>query len=147
VVAYDAVWAIGGNGVARVDPATSAVISIPVAQTGTTTGPNLTALAAGAGAIWAASRYISSSAFSEPKKPGTVYRIDPRTNAVTTAISVGTEPFAIAAADDALWVTSRTDRQVWRIDPKTNRVVTKIDVGGIPTGLVADGDAVWVAVS
>jgi YVTN family beta-propeller protein len=146
-VGYGAVWAVNGLGVVRVDPATNVPLTIPIAQTGTGVGPSPTAVAVGAGAVWVASRFVTGNGFSTSGKRGTVSRIDPQTNAVVATISVGHEPFAIAAADGAVWVANRTDSAISRIDPRTNRVVATIDVGGEPEGLAADAGSVWVSVS
>jgi YVTN family beta-propeller protein len=146
-VGRGAVWAIGGTGITRIDPMRNApVITIPVAQSITGYGPSPIAIAVNDTGVWVASRFIVGNAFRQAKESGSVSRIDPRTNAVVARITVGHDPFAIAATDDAIWVANRTDSTISRIDPHTNQVVKTIKLGGTPEGIAADDKAVWVSV-
>ena len=145
-VGYGAAWAVNGLGIVRIDPSTNTPLTIPVAQTGTGRGPSPTAVAIGEGAVWVASRYIDDNVFSTSKKPGTVSRIDPETNAVVQTITVGHEPFAIATGGGAVWVANRTDFSISKIDPQTNKVVKTIKVGGRPEGLAVGDGKLWVSV-
>jgi YVTN family beta-propeller protein len=70
--------------------------------------------------------------------------IDPESNRVTDAISVGTRPGAIASGSGSLWVANRDDQSVSRIDPDTSSVVKAISVVDTPTGLAAVDGATWV---
>ena len=70
--------------------------------------------------------------------------IDPDSNRVTDAISVGIRPGAIASGSGALWVANRDDQSVSRIDPGTNSVTKAIPVVDTPTGLAAVDGATWV---
>ena len=70
--------------------------------------------------------------------------IDPDSNRVTKAISVGTRPGAIASGSGSLWVANRDDRSVSRIDPETSSVTKAIPVVDTPTGLAAVDGATWV---
>jgi YVTN family beta-propeller protein len=70
--------------------------------------------------------------------------IDPDSNRVTKAISVGTRPGAIASGSGSLWVANRDDASVSRIDPETSSVTKTIPVEDTPTGLAAVDGATWV---
>ena len=70
--------------------------------------------------------------------------IDPDSNRVTDAISVGSRPGAIAAGSGSLWVANRDDQNVSRIDPDTSSVTKVIPVVDTPTGLAAVDGATWV---
>jgi virginiamycin B lyase len=143
-----AIWAIGGSGIVRIDPTTNELAAtIPVAQ-GLPSGPSPTALSVGSGAVWVANRLLGGrgQSFGSGKR-GTVSRIDPATNAVVATITVGHEPFAIAADDTAVWVANRTDFTISKIDPRTNRVTDTIRIGNRPQGLAAGDGAVWVSVA
>jgi hypothetical protein len=88
---------------------------------------------------------------------GAVQRIDPATNSVVATIDVDGEPSALAARDEAVWVTAIEDRSdgglqnigwLVRIDPATNAVVAEIPLGAAATGyedviLLGEG-SVWV---
>jgi peptide/nickel transport system substrate-binding protein len=76
---------------------------------------------------------------------GTLYRIDPSTDAVTEAVPVGRDPRAVAADDDGVWVANAGDGTVMRIDPRDRDVTDTIAIEGSPAALtVADG-TVWTA--
>ena len=70
--------------------------------------------------------------------------IDPDSNRVTDAISVGSRPGAIASGSGSLWVANRDDQNVSRIDPDTSSVTKVIPVVDTPTGLAAVDGATWV---
>ena len=70
--------------------------------------------------------------------------IDPDSNRVTGAISVGSRPGAIASGSGSLWVANRDDQNVSRIDPDTSSVTKTIPVVDTPTGLAAVNGAIWV---
>jgi YVTN family beta-propeller protein len=74
-----------------------------------------------------------------------VSHIDPRSNAVTRAISVGDTPLAVAVGPDAVWVANSGDGTVSRIDPRTDRVAATITVGHHPQGVAVAAGAVWVS--
>ena len=75
---------------------------------------------------------------------GTVWRIDPATNAVSAEIDVDGAS-AIAAGLDSVWVSARGLQVVHRIDPATNSVVATIEfpaqIGGVGVGPAG----VWVS--
>lgn len=76
------------DAVARIDPSTQTVKTIPVGD-----GP--VDVAVGAGAVWVANRFGS-----------TVSRIDPVTMKVVATIPLGASPSAVAVADDHVWVAA-----------------------------------------
>jgi YVTN family beta-propeller protein len=76
--------------------------------------------------------------------PNSVAVIDPGTNRVVDAITVGVRPGAITSGSDALWVANVDDRSVSRIDVKTRTVKGAIAMDEAPSGLAADVEAVWV---
>jgi YVTN family beta-propeller protein len=75
-----------------------------------------------------------------------VTRIDPRTNSVVRAISVGSDPVALAVGPDAIWVANSGDGTVSRLDPATNKVAESIHVGHGPLGVAVANGLVWVTV-
>lgn len=91
-------------------------------------------IAIGSGAVWAQGE----------SGGGTVWRIDPATNAVTAEI-VARGASGIAVGFGSVWVAARDRAVVYRIDPATNSVAATIDlpgpIGGIGVGL----DGVWVS--
>jgi DNA-binding beta-propeller fold protein YncE len=77
---------------------------------------------------------------------GTVWRIDPATNQVVTAINISDPlPVGLIIAFDSVWIGSRTKGVIYRIDPATNTIIQTIKVnnaiGGIGVGL----DAIWAS--
>jgi DNA-binding SARP family transcriptional activator/ABC-type branched-subunit amino acid transport system substrate-binding protein/streptogramin lyase len=115
--------------IARVDPRTDRVVKrIRVPAT------DLSAIAVGAGAVWALD-------------PGTgrLWRIEPNGQQLT--IDVGTGADALAFGGGAVWVTNSLLGQVLRIDPLTDRVTRRIPLGGTPRDVTVVGDRVWVAVA
>ncbi len=75
-----------------------------------------------------------------------VVRIDTASGQGTT-IEVGDDPFGIAVASDAVWVTNRGSGTVSRIDPNTASVDATTTVGFRPTGIAAIDDHVFVGLS
>jgi YVTN family beta-propeller protein len=152
-VGEGAVWALAGVGVMRIDPARNEVVAtIPIAQTLNGRGYTSTAIAVGNGAVWVANWYSAFSEYSLTRdiptpRAGTVSRIDPESNAVIATITVGRDPFGVAAGDGAVWVTNRTAFTVSRIDPRTNEVVKTIRIGNRPRAVAVGGGAVWVSVA
>ena len=131
---YGGVWVIGRGVIYRVDPATAkTAATIPAPGVGSGM------IATGAGAVWA------TSAGSHPG----VYRIDPRTNRVTSFIRLQPTPATITVAYGRVWVTdnppSGAAGVAFRIDPQSNRVSgPPIRVGFDPGQLVPDAGALWV---
>ena len=83
---------------------------------------------AGAGALWVSS-----------EESGTVTRIDPRSGAVVSAITVGNGPSALAVGEGAVWVVNRHDGTLSRIDPARNVESGNEEIGGEPTAVAAGG--------
>ena len=87
------------------------------------------------GAIWVANSGDDS-----------LSRVDPRTDSVTKAISVGGEPVAVAVGEGSVWVVNGADDSMSRIDPRTNEVARTIPVEHRPDGVAIAGGLVWVTV-
>jgi virginiamycin B lyase len=120
------VWvAWGDNGVARVDSRTNEVAELTVGRDpiGVTAGPE---------GIWVTNR-----------RDGTIARIDPATNAVSSILPVGRSPLTIASGAGAVWVADEGAAEVVRVDPAASRVVARVWVGTHPSGLVVAADAVY----
>ena len=128
-VGYGSVWAGGSfSTIARVDPDTREVDSIPV-------GNSPSAIATGAGGVWVTDDIDN-----------TVARIDPASaNAVTGTTPVGRGPSAIDTGAGAVWVANTEDNTVARLDPGTGVVTDTIRVGRRPNGIAVGEGAVWVA--
>jgi YVTN family beta-propeller protein len=92
-------------------------------------------VAAGAGAVWITLWSVNK-----------LLRIDPTTNVVATAITVGENPAAVAVGKGAVWVANAGSGTVSRIDPASNRVVKTVKVGNRPAGIAVTSGAVWVTV-
>jgi len=121
-------WVTTTTGLVRVDPDTLAE------QATVELGELVFGIAIGPDAVWAQGE----------SGGGTVWRIDPSTNAVTTEIAAPGAS-AIAMGSDSVWVAARDDAVVYRIDPATNSVAATIElpgpIGGVGVGL----DGVWVS--
>ncbi len=80
---------------------------------------------------------------------GTVSRIDPKTNQVSSTIELPGEPTGIIAAFGSIWTYSAlSGLQINRIDPVTNRPVASIPVGvpgGSPAGFAEFAGSLWYA--
>ena len=121
-------WVTSPTGLVRVDPDTlteRATVALGELVFGIAIGPD---------AVWAQGE----------SGGGTVWRIDPSTNAVTAEIGAPGAS-AIAVGSDSVWVAARNGAVVYRIDPATNSIAATIDlpgpIGGIGVGL----DGVWVS--
>jgi DNA-binding SARP family transcriptional activator/DNA-binding beta-propeller fold protein YncE len=73
-------------------------------------------------------------------------QLDLRSQLPQSALQVGSNPTAVAAAADSLWVASENDGAIMRVDPRTQKVVATLRVGPTPTYLLPDRDGLWVAV-
>ena len=131
---YGAVWIIGGGVIYRVDLATAkTVATIPAPGT----GGEPSGIATGADAVWV----------TRPGRHPGVYRIDPRTNRVTSFIGLPPTPTAITVAHGLVWVTVAREGPgiVVRIDPRANRVSgPPIGVGVGPGEIVSGAGTLWV---
>jgi virginiamycin B lyase len=75
---------------------------------------------------------------------GRVYRVNPRTLAITAVIPVGANPLASAWIDGELWVPNVDDDTISIIDPATNAVRRTIAVGDGPIAVAEFAGDVWV---
>jgi YVTN family beta-propeller protein len=135
-------------------------------------GTNPTAIAAGAGYVWAVNTDDDTLARIDPRtrtvqdigvgdaptsvavgggavwvansSSGTVSRIDPRTGRVQQVLRVGATPSAVAFYRGALWVTDTAAAVLLRLDPPTG-AVTRVPVGDSPSAVVAGGGQLWVS--
>ena len=115
--------------VARIDPATNAVIAtIPVTA-------ETWYLTFGFDAIWAVS--------SEGKL---LQKIDPATNTVVGTVALGDTPGFLAAGEGAVWVQEQGDGTVAKVDPAALTVAGRTKVGdNLKWGDIdAAGGAVWL---
>lgn len=131
---YGAVWIIGPGVIYRVDPATARTVAAIPAPGTSSKGSQI---ATGAGAVWATSNGDHTG----------VYRIDPRSNRVTSFIRLQPNPGGIAAAYGRIWVTEVKEGPgiVVRIDPRANRVSgPPIRVGPGPGLIVPGAGTLWV---
>jgi ABC-type branched-subunit amino acid transport system substrate-binding protein/DNA-binding beta-propeller fold protein YncE/predicted Ser/Thr protein kinase len=96
----------------------------------------LSAIAVGAGSVWAAA-----------PSEGLVWRIEPSQPPVTRTIDVGFGATSLALGDGALWVGNDLNGTVSRIDPRTNTVTAKLTLAGTPVALAPGGGSAWVSVS
>jgi YVTN family beta-propeller protein len=109
---------------------------------------DITGIAAAGGALWV-SQYGPTKPGHEGEfggvfDPGSVWRIDPGTGAVTARIEVGAGAVSVAGTTHAVWVASYLDDTVSRIDPATNQVLATIPVGAGPTSIAATAGTAWV---
>ena len=128
----------GENSVARVDPNTNAI------EATTRIGAELDwlrAIAAGEGAVW-----VTSRAGSDSETQGKLWRVDPASGRVTTAIRVGRSPLGVAVGEGSVWVANYEDGTVSRIDPETQEVVATIKVKRGAAEVAVGDDVVWVTV-
>jgi DNA-binding SARP family transcriptional activator/streptogramin lyase len=61
-------------------------------------------------------------------EPGTIIRIDARSNRIVQSTPVGREPAAVLASDDAVWVASERDSTLSRVDLRTGKAHS---IGGV----------------
>jgi DNA-binding SARP family transcriptional activator/DNA-binding beta-propeller fold protein YncE len=128
-------WVAGANQVVPI----AARTGIP--GSGITVGSPVLDLALAPGDLWVISGAPVAATTQEALR-----RIDLRDRLVSTTISVGSDPVAVAAAGASIWAASGSDGTVDRVDPARERVVDTIQIGATPTTLAADEDGVWVAV-
>jgi virginiamycin B lyase len=137
VTGFDAVWVTGGEGVARVDPATDEVAAeIRVPGTG-----DYGRIAVGEGSVW-----VSAPDLRPDGSRGNLVRIDPATNEVAATIHIGGPIQGLAVGNGSVWVTvpDGAASTVYRVDPSTERVVDTIRVGEAAGSVVFAEGSVWV---
>jgi YVTN family beta-propeller protein len=139
-VAGGVVWVHAAGTVARVDPATNAVVGerlrVPA---------DAEAIAVGRGALWAAS--VAPGDIGAAGKDA-VTRIDMATGRTVATIKVRRAPMDLAATPGAVWVTNSGGGgdSVARIDPETNRLAGRpVTTGASPQSLAVGGGSLWVA--
>jgi DNA-binding beta-propeller fold protein YncE len=94
------------------------------------------AVAAGAGAIWAVANDANA-----------IVRVDPARNAIAETIPLGFAAWSVAATADAVWLSDYANDAVVRVDPRTRQVIARIPVPSWPTEIVTADDSVWVVCS
>jgi YVTN family beta-propeller protein len=130
--AGDQVWALGsGHLLTRIDPRTDSVATNVTVPAG-----DLSALAIGAGAVWA----------TDPAE-GTLWRVDPGPPLRERTIDVSAGADAVAFGAGRVWVANRLAGMVLAVDPATNRVVRRVNVGNTPRGVAVGAGRVWVSVA
>jgi DNA-binding SARP family transcriptional activator len=75
--------------------------------------------------------------------PNTVAALDPQTNRLVDAFSVGGVPTQIATGGNAVWVVNSDERTVSRIEPGTRSVRT-VSTGTGPTDIAVGSGSAWV---
>ncbi|MEA2497654.1 MAG: hypothetical protein QOH26_59 [Actinomycetota bacterium] len=83
---------------------------------------------------------------AEVGDPGinTVVKIDPKSNEVEGAVSVGTSPSLLVAEGDGVWVANFDDETLQRIDEGGNQASPARALIGTPTGLAVGGGWLWL---
>jgi len=119
----------------RIDSVSGKVLATPRSVSGTPTG-----VAFGAGSVWIATGFGTSSG-----QPGLVLRYDVASGPAKKVITVGNGLSSIAFGDGSIWVTNTITNSLGRIDPDANAVVDTIRVGNSPQAVAAGGGSVWVA--
>lgn len=130
--AVDGVWIGHDDGtVARIDPATNAVVAT-IQVTDPTPDAFLDMLIA-FDAVWATMPQAQSLA-----------RIGIMSNVVAEIIEPDTEPVKLAAGAGSVWASAFFQSEVLRIDPATNAVVARVEVPSA-LAIAADDTAVWTS--
>lgn len=116
--------------VVRIDPATNQVVA---------TIPDVSApLAVGGGSVWGSDG------------DGALVQIDPTRAEIISRIALGVRPWAMALADQAMWVLplESNDQEILRVDLGTGSVTARAGFAEDLSvyGPVAGGGAVWVPV-
>ena len=96
----------------------------------------LSALAVGAGAVWATAPY-----------DGVLWRVDPQPRLLQRTIPVGIGASAVTVGGGAVWVLNALRGTVAKVDPRSNRVIATIALGGTPRRAAVAGDRLWVSVA
>src|SRR5207248_261620 len=114
------------SSVARVDPATNAVVAHVAA------GRRPIALAFGLGSLWVAD-------YAAPR----LLRIDPAGNRVGRRIALPGAHLDLLAGATGIWVTSE-EGDVVRVDPRSGRTTARLRGGSDPTFVARCRGALWV---
>jgi len=78
-----------------------------------------------------------------PAQGGRLLRIDPTSNSVRTAISIGDGPTAVSAGGGRVWAASEVDGRLWQYDP-TGGVLSNPPAVGRPFAVTVHGGDAWV---
>jgi virginiamycin B lyase len=70
-------------------------------------------------------------------------RIDPATNGAVAEVYMPTGATAVAAGENAIWITSEDSRSLIRVNPHNNETVETIEVGPKPVRLAVGEGGVW----
>jgi len=73
----------------------------------------------------------------------TLYKIDPATLRVVSAIPVGRGPIGVTIGAGSVWVANEVDRTISKVDPRTN-VVSPFPVDAYPIDVSVGEGSVWV---
>jgi virginiamycin B lyase len=172
--AFGSIWTATCDvaGVARIDPATSAVTAIPLTDPIT---DSEISVGAGEGGVWvvagATEQFLVKVDATSNRVAGkypvptgargvragfgsiwvtntignTLLRVDPADGSVAGIIAMGKQPQFLAAGEGGVWVLNKGEGTVAHVDPATNQVTAMIAVGPPMTGDVVVGDgSVWV---
>ena len=136
VATDDAVWVAAGSGVTRID-AKSNSSSPPVALP----SPTCANLVVAFGSVWAPLCTAGTAGTA-----GTVARVDVKTLAVTTPLTIRVADAAgrLATAVGSVWIASDATGVVSRVDPDTNEVVAEVHVARAPASVASGDEALWV---
>lgn len=138
IVAFRSLWVANcaDSTIVRIDRSAGRILAR--IKTGLADPTGELSLAAGAGSIWVLS-----------DRQGVLSRIDAKSNAVSSRITVAPASFAAVFEFGSVWITTtgsgnRTaPGSVQRIDPATNSVIATIPVGPVPRFLAAGEGGVW----
>jgi DNA-binding beta-propeller fold protein YncE len=74
-------------------------------------------------------------------------QIDPKTNTITSTVSLHRSPRFLASGEGSIWVLTRGDGTVQRIDGQTGKLIATIETGGAGTlgDIATGGGYVWVS--
>jgi virginiamycin B lyase len=89
----------------------------------------------------------ASSVWVSNKPKNTVHRLDPATNKVVTAVSVGAAPCSgLAIGFGSLWVPSCGDKALTRVSLKENKVTATVPIAPADSegGLTFSPDSIWM---
>ena len=121
-------WLAGPSGLGRFDMVTNTVTqAVRVGNVG-----DSRRVAFGADTVWVTDQ-----------EAGTLTRVDPTTNAVSSTLDLGGKPQDVLFAAGAAWVTLPDVGVVVRVDPATG-VMTRVQVRGRPQNLAFGVGTLWV---
>lgn len=117
-----------------VDTATNRVVGKPIPLSPMAQGE----IAVAAGSLWVTN--------DNHGRFGRLYRIDPQTRRLLSAVHIPNDPSSLVVGNGSLWVGESDDGKVVRVNPSTGTIEGKpIAVGGALLTLAASRGKVWVA--